>query len=229
VRLLEAARRAVPKCRFLQAGSSELFAGAERSPQDEEVPIRPANPYGIAKAYAYHTAWAYRKRYDQFATNVIFFTNESLRRTSEFVFRKVTRGVAEIVAGKRETISLGNLDTVRDWGYAPEYAELSLAILDLDQPDDFVVATGEGHTVRDLVARAFSLVDRDWEKHVGVERALVRPSEQLPIVGNSAKLERAIGRRPAVKFDDILRILLAHDLTALGCKVPFTHPSARSR
>jgi GDPmannose 4,6-dehydratase len=229
VRLLEAARRAVPKCRILQAGSSELFAGAERSPQDEQVPIRPANPYGIAKALAYQTAWAYRKHYNQFATNVIFFTNESLRRTAEFVFRKVTRAVAEIVAGKRDTLSLGNLDTVRDWGYAPEYAELSLTILDLEQPDDFVVATGEGHTVRDLVSHAFGLVNLDWEKHVRVERSLVRPSEQLPIVGNSAKLERAIGRRPAIKFDEILRILLAHDLAALGCKVPFTQPAVRSR
>jgi GDPmannose 4,6-dehydratase len=229
VRLLEAARRAVPKCRILQAGSSELFAGAERSPQDEEVPIRPANPYGIAKAYAYHTAWAYRRHYGQWATNVIFFTNESLRRTSEFVFRKVTRAVAEIVAGKRDTVSLGNLDTTRDWGYAPEYAALSIDILDLDQPDDFVVATGEAHTVRDLVSRAFGLVKLDWEKYVRVERGLVRPSEQLPIVGNSAKLERAIGKRPRIKFDDVLRILLAHDLTAAGCKVPFAHPDAQVR
>jgi GDPmannose 4,6-dehydratase len=229
VRLLEAARRAVPKCRILQAGSSELFAGAERTPQDEQVPIRPANPYGIAKAFAYQTTWAYRQHYGQFATNVIFFTNESLRRTSEFVFRKVTRAVAEIVAGKRDTLSLGNLDTVRDWGYSPEYAALSIDILDLAEPEDFVVATGEGHTVRELVASAFGLVNLDWERHVRVERGLVRPSEQLPIVGNSAKLERAVGRRPAVKFDEILRILLAHDITALGCKVPFTYPDARSR
>lgn len=229
VRLLEAARRAVPGCRILQAGSSELFAGADRSPQDEQIPIIPANPYGVAKAFAYHTVGAYRRKYGQFATNVIFFTNESLRRTSEFVFRKVTRSVAEIVAGKRDSLSLGNLDTVRDWGYAPEYAGLSIDILDLDRSDDFVVATGEGHAVRELVSRAFSLVDLDWEKYVRVESGLVRPSEQLPIVGNSAKLERAIGKRPRVKFDDVLRILLAHDLSALGCKVPFPSPGPSAR
>ena len=122
VRLLEAMRRAVPKCRFLQAGSSELFSGAERSPQDEEVPIRPLNPYGIAKAFAYHTMRAYRMSYGLFATNAVFFTNESLRRSPNFVFRKVTRGVAEIVAGKADHLSLGNLETIRDWGFAPEYA-----------------------------------------------------------------------------------------------------------
>src|SRR5450631_3514737 len=116
VRLLEAVRRAAPACRVLQAGSSELFAETDRSPQDENIPIRPLNPYGIAKAFAYHTVRAYRSHYDQYATNVIFFTNESPRRSPEFVFRKVTRGVAEIVAGRREQISLGNLETIRDWG-----------------------------------------------------------------------------------------------------------------
>jgi GDPmannose 4,6-dehydratase len=227
VRLLEAVRRAVPDCRVLQAGSSELFAGAERSPQDEEVAIRPLNPYGIAKAFAYHTVRAYRSHYRQFATNAIFFTNESLRRSSEFVFRKVTRAVAEIMAGKREALPLGNLDTVRDWGYAPEYAALSVRILDLDAPDDFVVATGEGHTVRDLVSSAFGLVGLDWQQFVRVDQELLRPSEQLPIVGNSAKLERCLGRKPTTKFPSVLRILLAHDLTSLGCKVPFESPDSR--
>jgi GDPmannose 4,6-dehydratase len=229
VRLLEAVRRAVPECRVLQAGSSELFAGAERSPQDEEVAIRPLNPYGIAKAFAYHTMRAYRSHYKQFATNVIFFTNESLRRSSEFVFRKVTRAVAEIVAGKRENLMLGNLDTIRDWGYAPEYAGLAVSLLDLAAPDDFVVATGEGHSVRDLVTNAFALVDRDWERYVRVDHALLRPSEQLPIVGNSAKLERCLGRKPVTKFESVLRILLAHDLVSLGCKVPFESPDSRVR
>ena len=229
VRLLEAARRAVPKCRVLQAGSSELFAGADRSPQDEEVPIRPLNPYGIAKAFGYHTLRAYRTHYGQFATNVIFFTNESQRRTPEFVFRKVTRAVAEIVAGKRDTLSLGNLDTVRDWGYSPEYAALAVAVLDLDAPDDFVIATGEGHTVRDLVSSAFGLVKLDWQKYVRVDQGLLRPSEQLPIIGNTAKLERALGKTPRVKFDAILRTLLAHDLESFGCAVPFERPDVQQR
>ncbi len=221
VRLLEAVRRAAPGCRVLQAGSSELFAEADRSPQDEETPIRPLNPYGIAKAFAYHTVRAYRRHYGQFATNVIFFTNESLRRTPEFVFRKVTRGAAEIVAGRIDHMTLGNLDTVRDWGYAPEYAALSIKVLDLETPDDFVVATGEGHTVRDLVSHAFELVGLDWQKYVRLDTALVRPSEQTPIIGNTGKLQRKLGVAPRVRFDAVLRILLAADLGLLGCKAPF--------
>lgn len=224
VRVLEAVRRAVPNCRILQAGSSELFADADRSPQDESFPIRPLNPYGISKAFAYHSVRAYRRQYGQFGTNVIFYTNESLRRSPEFVFRKVTRGVAEIVAGKIDRLSLGNLETVRDWGYAPEYAALSVALLDLDKPDDFVIATGDGHSVKDLVTGAFELVGMDWQKYVHVDTTLVRRSEQVPIVGNSAKLGRALGAKPQVGFDTVLRILLAHDLRALGCKVPFTSP-----
>jgi GDPmannose 4,6-dehydratase len=226
VRLLEAVRRAVPRCRFLQAGSSELFAGSDHSPQNEETPIRPANPYGIAKAFAYHTVRAYRSQYNQFATNAVFFTNESIRRTPEFAFRKVTRQVAEIMAGKRDTIQLGNLETVRDWGYSPEYAALSIALLDLDEPGDFVIATGEGHTVRDLVSHAFGLVGLDWQRHVRLDQQLVRPSESVPIVGDAAKLKRTLGTAPRMKFDAILRILLAHDLDAFHCKVPFEHPPA---
>lgn len=235
VRLLEAIRRITPQCRLLQAGSSELFAEADRSPQDESAPIRPLNPYGIAKAFAYHAIRAYRRQYKMFATNVIFFTNESVRRTPEFVFRKITRGVAEIVAGKRQEIRLGNLDTVRDWGYAPEYAALSLALLELDAADDFVIATGEGHTVRDLVSGAFALVGLDWTRYVRIDDELVRPSEPLPIIGNSAKLKRALGSGAQVKFDTVLRILLAHDLASLGQEVPFERaeptfgPAARAR
>ena len=224
IRLLEAVRRAVPDCRILQAGSSELFAGAESSPQDEAAPIRPLNPYGIAKAFAYHSVRAYRAQYKQFASNAVFFTNESRRRSPEFVFRKVTRGVAEIVAGKADHLSLGNLETVRDWGYAPEYAALSIALLDHDSPDDFVIATGEGHTVRELVTKAFGLVGLAWEKYVRVDDTLVRRSEQVPIVGNSAKLRRMIGREPRVRFESVLEILLAHDLRQLGCEVPFANP-----
>jgi len=225
VRMLEAIQRVAPACRILQAGSSELFAGADRSPQDENIPIRPLNPYGIAKAFAYHTVRAYRLHYGHFATNAVFFTNESLRRSPEFVFRKVTRGVAEIVAGRTDYISLGNLETVRDWGYAPEYAALSIAMLDLEQPDDFVVATGVGHTVRQLVSRAFELVGLDWEKHVRVDASLVRRGEQVPLIGDSTKLRRTLGTAPRVDFEAILKILLAHDLRDLGCDVPFTTPA----
>jgi GDPmannose 4,6-dehydratase len=225
VRLLEAIRRAFPACRILQAGSSELFAGAHRSPQNEDAPIQPMNPYGIAKAFAYHTMRAYRNQYGTFATNAIFFTNESFRRTPEFVFRKVTRSVAEIVAGRRDRLSLGNLETVRDWGYAPEYAGLAIEVLDLEGADDFVIATGEAHTVRELAVAAFGLVGLDWEKYVHVDTSLVRRSEAVPIVGDAAKLKRTLGREPSVKFDSVLRLLLANDLRALSCDVPFAVPA----
>jgi GDPmannose 4,6-dehydratase len=225
VRLLEAARRAVPSCRILQAGSSELFAGAQRSPQNEETPICPQNPYGTAKAFAYHTVAAYRAQYEQFLTNAVFFTNESLRRSPEFVFRKVTQGVAQIVAGKANHLALGSLDTVRDWGYSPEYAAISIALLDLPTPDDFVIATGTGHTVRDLVSTAFGLVNLDWQKYVRVDDALVRKSESVPIVGDSSKVKRTLGAAPKVSFQAILKILLAHDLKQAGCSVPFAVPA----
>jgi GDPmannose 4,6-dehydratase len=224
VRLLEAVRRAVPHCRILQAGSSELFSQADRSPQDEEVPIRPMNPYGIAKAFAYHTMRAYRVQYRMFATNAIFYTNESLRRSPEFLFRKVTRGVAEIVAGRTDHLSLGNLETIRDWGYAPEYAALAIAMLDLPEPDDFIVATGRGHTVRDLISQAFGLVNLDWQKYVRVDASLVRRSEQVPAVGNGAKLKRVLGAGPVTDFESVLKILLAHDLKQFGQSVPFASP-----
>ena len=139
----------------------------------------------------------------------------------------MTRGVAEIVAGRAEHLSLGNLETVRDWGYAPEYAALSIALLDLDAADDFVVATGEGHTVRDLVSRAFELVGLDWEKYVRVDPSLVRSPEKVPMIGDSTKLRRSLGRSPAVKFDSVLKILLAHDLRGAGCEVPFSVPESR--
>jgi GDPmannose 4,6-dehydratase len=226
VRLLEAIRRAVPRCRILQAGSSELYAGADRSPQGEETPIRPLNPYGIAKAFAYHTIRAYRAQYGLFASNAVFFTNESLRRSPEFLFRKVTRGVAQILAGKSDSLSLGNIETVRDWGYSPEYAAISIAMLDLDRADDFVVATGVGHSVRELVTEAFQLVGLDWQKYVRIDTTLVRRSEPVPLVGNSGKLNDALGSGPQVQLDQILRILLAHDLRQAGCAVPFSSPDA---
>ena len=227
VRLLEAVRRSVPDCRVLQAGSSELYARTLRSPQNEEHPIAPLNPYGIAKAFAYHTASAYREHYGQFATNAVFFTNESLRGSPAFVFRKVTRAVAEIVAGAADHVSLGNLETIRDWGYAPEYAALAIALLDLDAPGDFVIATGEGHTVEDLVTQAFDLVGLPWKQFVRVDTTLIRRSEQVPIVGDNTKIKRLLGRAPEIRFEQILKILLAHDLRQLGCRVPFAAPDPR--
>jgi GDPmannose 4,6-dehydratase len=221
VRLLEAMRRTVPACRFLQAGSSEIFAGCNVTPQDESTPARPRNPYGIAKAFAAQTVAAYREHYGAFASNAYFYTNESPRRSPEFLLRKVTRAAAEIAAGRRSELTLGNLETVRDWGWAPEYAGLAIAILEAERPDDFVVATGEGHSVRELVELAFGLLSLDWQKYVRVDETLVRPSEPAPLVGDTAKLRRVIGRAPELKLADVVRRLLAHDLQALGVAVPF--------
>lgn len=135
--------------------------------------------------------------------------------------------MAEIAAGKREHLALGNLQAVRDWGYAPEYAALSIALLDEAHPDDFVVATGEGHTVQDLVQEAFALVGLDWRKHVRLDQALVRPSERVPLIGDSRKLQQYLGRTPTVRFPDVVKILLAHDLRLLGASVPFDDPARR--
>jgi GDPmannose 4,6-dehydratase len=165
---------------------------------------------------------AYREHYGAFACNAYFYTNESPRRSPEFLLRKVTRAVAEIVAGKRRELVLGNLETVRDWGWAPEYAELAIAILEAERPDDFIVATGEGHSVRELVQLAFGLVSLDWQKYVRVDESLVRPSEPAPLIGDSSKLRRVVGRGPDVKLDAVVRRLLAHDLQSLGISpVPF--------
>jgi GDPmannose 4,6-dehydratase len=221
VRLLEAMRRTAPKCRFLQAGSSEIFAGCNVTPQNESAPVSPRNPYGIAKAFAAQTVSAYREQYGLYAANAIFYTNESPRRSPEFLVRKVTRTAAEISAGIKSELVLGNLDTVRDWGWAPEYAGLAIAILEAEKPDDFVVATGEGHTVRELVQMTFGLLSLDWERHVRVDPKLVRPSEPAPLIGDSTKLRRVLGRGPERKLDAVVRSLLAHDLRDVGLPVPF--------
>jgi GDPmannose 4,6-dehydratase len=229
VRLMEAVRRAVPHCRVLQAGSSEMFALSGTSPQDESTPLRPRNPYGVAKAFAYHTMLCYRQHYDLFATNAIFYTNESPRRSTEFLFRKVTRAVAEIVAKKREQLSLGNLDTVRDWGFGPEFANVAVQLLCQPAPDDFVVATGQGHTIQQMVERAFALVDLSWRDYVHIDTSLVRSSEPAPLIGNSDKLRRQCGITIALGFEEVLRLILAYDLRREGLRVPFELPDSPYR
>jgi GDPmannose 4,6-dehydratase len=226
VRLLEAMRRVVPECRFLQAGSSEIFAGCGVSPQDESTPMRPRNPYGIAKTFAAQTVSAYREQYGLHASNAFFYTNESPRRSPEFLLRKVTHRAAAIAAGREKELLLGNLETVRDWGWAPEYAELAISLLEIDRADDYVVATGEGHSVRELVHRVFGLLSLDWEKHVRVDDTLVRTSEPAPLIGNPAKLRRVLGRAPELKLDAVVRLLLRHDLAEVGMDAPFDAPIA---
>jgi GDPmannose 4,6-dehydratase len=225
VRLLEALRRVVPRCRFLQAGSSELFAGGTVSPQDETTAVIPRNPYGVAKAFAHHSVKVYREHYDLFAANAIFFTNESPRRSPEFLFRKVTHGVAAIKAGRAESLSLGSLDAYRDWGWAPDFADAAIRVLRSSQADDFVIATGEAHTVGDLVQLAFSFVGLAPESHLRIDPAFVRATESNKLVGIPKKAAELLGWQPTVRFREIVRRLLAHDLTSLGldpaeCMVP---------
>jgi GDPmannose 4,6-dehydratase len=222
VRLLEAVRRAAPKCRVLQAGSSELYAHSGQSPQNEETPIVPRNPYGVAKAFAFHTMRIYREQYGLFACNASFYTNESPRRSTAFLARKVSHAVAEIHAGRREYVELGDLAAKRDWGWAPDYAEAAVRILRHEEPDDFVVATGEAHSVEELCAEAFAQVGRDWRAHVRVATPLVRPKEGLVLVGDARKAERLLGWRASVRFAEVVRRLVAYDLERSGMQ-----PSAK--
>jgi GDPmannose 4,6-dehydratase len=227
VRLLEALRRSAPKCRLLQAGSSELFAGGTESPQRETTPIAPRNPYGVAKAFAFHTVRIYRERYRTHACNAVFYTNESPRRSPEFLFRKVTRGVAEIAAGKRSELSLGDLEARRDWGYAPDYAEAAVRVLRHDEPADFVIATGRSRSVRELVERAFSRAGLDWRACVRVDPQLVRPPERLELVGDPSRAREILGWAPSLGFDQLIDVMLAEDFRQLGLTLPDAGAAAR--
>jgi GDPmannose 4,6-dehydratase len=212
VRLLEALRRVAPTCRFLQAGSSELFAGGTASPQDESTPTVPRNPYGVAKAFAFHTVRVYREQYGMHASNAVFYTNESPRRSPEFLFRKLTHTVARIRAEGGGKLLLGDLDARRDWGYTPDYADAALRIMRHDKPEDFVIATGEAHSVRELVERVFGLAELDYRDHVEVDPQLVRPPEPCLLVGNAAKAARMLDWRPTVRFEELARLMLEHDV-----------------
>ena len=211
-RLLEAVRRAAPSCRVLQAGSSELFAGGTDTPQSADTPIAPRNPYGVAKAFAFHTVKAYRANYGLHAVNAVFFTNESPRRSTEFLARKVSHAVAEIHAGRLQTLELGDLGARRDWGWAPDYADAAIRVLRHPHADDFVIATGEAHSVEELVATAFGEIGRDWRDHVRVAPSLVRPSEPLLLVGDPSKAATVLGWRATVRFADVVKRLVQHDL-----------------
>ena len=187
LRILDAIYHCDPTIRFYQASSSEMFGKAAETPQSEKTPFHPRSPYGAAKAYAYWMAVNYREAYSMFAVNGILFNHESPRRGETFVTRKITRAVARIVAGRQKTLFLGNLDARRDWGYAPDYVRAMWLMLQQDQPDDYVVATGETHTVREFVELAFGQVGLDWQKHVEVDPAYFRPAEVDILLGDAGK------------------------------------------
>ncbi|MEV5162680.1 GDP-mannose 4,6-dehydratase [Streptomyces sp. NPDC053728] len=215
VRLLEAVRASGIETRVYQASSSEMF-GASPPPQNEKTPFHPRSPYSVAKVYAYWTTVNYREAYGMFATNGILFNHESPRRGETFVTRKITRGVARIKAGLQDRLHLGNLDAVRDWGYAPEYVEAMWRMLQCDTPDDFVVATGEGVSVRQFLEYAFEHAGLDWAEHVRYDPKYERPSEVDALIGDASKAEELLGWKPEVKSRELARIMVDADIRLLS-------------
>jgi GDPmannose 4,6-dehydratase len=215
VRILEAIRETGLKTRFYQASSSEMFGLVQETPQRETTPFYPRSPYGAAKAYAYWLTVNYRESYGIFACNGILFNHESPRRGETFVTRKITRGVAEIKAGLADKLYLGNLDARRDWGYAKEYVVAMWLMLQQDQPDDFVIATGETHSVREFVEEAFSHVGLDWHAHVEIDPKYYRPAEVDVLVGDASKALRQLGWAPQTRFTDLARLMVDADIAAL--------------
>ncbi|BBY28622.1 GDP-mannose 4,6-dehydratase [Mycolicibacterium sediminis] len=217
MRLLEAVRLSGLDCRFYQASSSEMF-GASPPPQDEDTPFYPRSPYGAAKVYSYWATRNYREAYGMFAVNGILFNHESPRRGETFVTRKITRAVARIKAGVQDKLYLGNLDAVRDWGYAPEYVEGMWMMLQSDVADDYVLATGRGFTVREFVEASFSHVGLDWEDHVVFDERYLRPTEVDALIGDAGKAERALGWQAKTHSADLARLMVAADVTAQECE-----------
>jgi GDPmannose 4,6-dehydratase len=213
-RLLEALRISKVHCRYYQASSSEMF-GASPPPQNEDTVFYPRSPYGAAKVYAYWMARNYREAYGLYAVNGILFNHESPRRGETFVTRKISRAVARIQAGLDKYLYLGNLDAVRDWGYAPEYVEGMWRMLQADQPDDYVLATGEPYTVRDFVEAAFAHADLDWTQYVRFDERYLRPTEVDALIGDASKAERTVGWRASVKAPELARIMVDADIAAL--------------
>jgi GDPmannose 4,6-dehydratase len=216
LRLLEAARYADWPIRFYQAGSSEMFGKVLERPQSEKTPFHPRSPYGVSKLFAHWMTVEYRDAYGMHATNGILFNHESTRRGRTFVTRKVTRGLAEILAGREKKLYMGNLDARRDWGYAPEYVEAMWLMLQQPEPDDYVIATGEMHTVREFVDTAFSLVGRDWHDYLEIDPRYYRPTEVDELCGDASKAARVLGWRPRTCFADLVRIMVEGDLAEAG-------------
>ncbi len=214
MRLLEAVRVAGVKCRYYQASTSAMF-GVTPPPQDEESPFAPRSPYGAAKLYAHWMTRTYREAYGLFAVNGISFNHESPRRGETFVTRKVTRAVARIQAGIDDYVYMGNLDAIRDWGYAPEYVEGMWRMLQADEPEDFVLATGGSFTVRDFVVTAFEHAGLDWEKHVKRDDRYLRPIEVDALIGDAGKAERKLGWKATVNAAQLARIMVEADIQAL--------------
>ena len=210
IRLLEAIRVSGSNARFYQASSSEMF-GASPPPQNEETPFYPRSPYGVAKVYSYWITKNYRESYDMFATNGILFNHESPRRGETFVTRKITLAAARIKAGLQDKLYLGNLDAIRDWGYAPEYVEAMWRMLQVDEPDDFVVATGTEYAVKDFLGFAFGHLGLEWEKYVELDPRFLRPAEVDSLVGDHSRVTGVTGWKPRVLPPELAKIMVEAD------------------
>ena len=224
-RLLEAIRTAGLPARFYQASSSEMF-GSSPPPQNEDTAFHPRSPYAIAKLYAHWMTVNYRAAHGMFACSGILFNHESPRRGENFVSRKVTRGVAQILSGREEKLKLGNLEARRDWGYARDYVRAMWLMLQQDEPDDYVIATGEHRTVRELVSTAFEMAGLDWQKYVVIDQAYIRPSEVDDLQGDSTKARKRLGWEPTIGFEQMIREMLESDLALEGLD-PKAHLQAR--
>jgi GDPmannose 4,6-dehydratase len=223
IRILEAMRETGIRPRFYQASSSEMFGKAQAVPQIETTPFWPRSPYGVSKVFAYWATVNYRESYGLHASNGILFNHESPRRGETFVTRKISRAVAAIKHGLQRELYLGNLDSKRDWGYAPEYVEGMWRMLQQDESDDFVLATGETHTVREFVETAFGHVGLDWEEHVKHDPRYERPAEVDLLIGDASKAKKVLGWEPKVKFHDLVRIMVDADLDLLARDIPRKH------
>jgi GDPmannose 4,6-dehydratase len=211
-RVLEAIRQVDPAIRLYQASSSEMFGKVREVPQTELTPFYPRSPYGVSKVFAHYITVNYRESYDLYAVSGMLFNHESPRRGMEFVTRKVTDGVARIKLGLTDALSLGNLDACRDWGFAGDYVNAMWLMLQQERADDYVIATGIAHSVRELVEVAFSHVGLDWRKHVKLDPKLIRPAEVEHLIGDSSKAAEQLGWRPSVDFAGLVRMMVDADL-----------------
>jgi GDPmannose 4,6-dehydratase len=216
-RLLEVIRRSGNDIKFYQASSSEMF-GCSPPPQNEETPFKPRSPYAAAKVYSYWMTANYREGYHLFACNGILFNHESPRRGETFVTRKITRAIASILAKKQKALYLGNLASKRDWGYAPEYVEVMVKMMQLERPEDFVIGIGETHSVQEFVEQAFSYVDLDSEKYVKIDPRYLRPTETEELIADPRKAKRRLRWEPKIRFKELVKIMIDADMRKTGLK-----------
>ena len=211
LRLLDAIREEGVECRFYQASSSEMFGQVRETPQNEETPFHPRSPYGVSKVFGYWITRNYREAYGMYTCNGILFNHESPRRGPTFVTRKITRAVGAILRGEQDELRLGNLQAKRDWGYARDYMEGAWRMLQADAPDDYVLATGETHSVEDFLDAAFGHAGLDWHDYVKLDERYLRPAEVDLLIGDYSKAKEKLGWEPAVRFDELVRMMVDHD------------------